>query len=366
MFTFSTNPSTMVRAPGGTFSVTDATLNAGQVPSGSSITRYYLSLNGTKTGAVLLTGSRAVPALAAGASQSGTVTVTIPATTPLNNYVVVACADDTSVVTETVEINNCLAASGVAAVRVTRADLTETSAFTTPTAPVRAPGTTFSITDTAKNLGAVASTASTTRYYLSLNTTKGTGDILLTGARTVPALAENLTSTATVTVTIPATTAIGTYYVLACADDTSVVVETDDTNNCVVSSSGQVQVTRPDLVAESVSPPPTSKARGTSFTVTDTVRNIGAVSSTPSTTRYYLSLDTAKAAGDTLLTGSRAVPGLAAGATSPPGTVTVTIPSTTPLNTYVLLACADDLNTVVETIETNNCKASATGVTVTP
>ena len=69
---------------------------------------------------------------------------------------------------------------------------------------------------------------------------------------------------------------------------------------------------------------------------------------------------------DTLLTGSRAVPGLAAGATSPPGTVTVTIPSTTLLNTYVLLACADDLNTVVETIETNNCTASATGVTVTP
>ena len=114
-----------------------------------------------------------------------------------------------------------------------------------------------------------------------------------------------------------------------------------------------------------MTPPPTSKARGTSFTVTDTVRNIGAVSSTPSTTRYYLSLDTAKAAGDTLLTGSRAVPGLAAGATSS-GTITVTIPSTTPVNTYLLLACADDLNTVVETTETNNCKASATTVTVTP
>ena len=33
-----------------------------------------------------------------------------------------------------------------------------------------------------------------------------------------------------------------------------------------------------------------------------------------STTRYYLSLDGLKNAGDTLLTGSRAVPGLAAGA----------------------------------------------------
>ena len=41
-------------------------------------------------------------------------------------------------------------------------------------------------------------------------------------------------------------------------------------------------------------------------------------------------------------------------------------PSTTPLNTDLLLACADDLNTVMETTETNNCKASATGVIVTP
>ena len=115
MSTVSTNPSTMVRAPGGTFSVTDATLNASQVRSGASITRYYLSLNGSKdAGDVLLTGTRTVPALAGGVSHSGTVTVTIPATTPLNNYVVLACADDTLVVTETVETNNCLAASGVA------------------------------------------------------------------------------------------------------------------------------------------------------------------------------------------------------------------------------------------------------------
>ena len=44
----------------------------------------------------------------------------------------------------------------------------------------------------------------------------------------------------------------------------------------------------------------------------------------------------------------------------------MTIPASTPVDTYLLLACADDLNTVVETTETNNCKASATGVTVTP
>jgi hypothetical protein len=59
------------------------------------------------------------------------------------------------------------------------------------------------------------------------------------------------------------------------------------------------------------------------------------------------------------------VPGLAPGATHT-GSVTVTIPTATPPNTYFLLACADGFGTVVETNETNNCLASGTTVTVTP
>ena len=65
------------------------------------------------------------------------------------------------------------------------------------------------------------------------------------------------------------------------------------------------------------------------------------------------------------VTGSRGIPVLAAGG-SHSGTVTVTIPAATPPSTYFLLACADGPNTVVETDETNNCKASSTTVTVTP
>jgi subtilase family serine protease len=368
MSTVSTTPATPVRVPGTTFSVTDSTLNAGAVASGPSTTRYYLSLDGTKNaGDTLLVGIRAVPGLAAGASSSGTVTVTIPAATPLNNYVLLACADDTNSVAETNEGNNCLTASGSATVTVTRPDLVETTATTTPAAPVRAPGTTFSVTDTAQNTGAVASGASTTRYYLSLDGVKNAGDTLLVGTRAVLGLAAGASSSGTVTVTIPSTTPLNTYSLLACADDLNAVVETNEGNNCIVASSGAVTVTRPDLLEDTVSNPPTTKARGTTFSVTGTTRNAGTVASGASTTRYYLSLDGLKNAGDTLLVGSRAVPGLAAGATTSPGTVTVTIPSTTPLNTYfLLLACADDLNAVVETNEGNNCKASATGVTVTP
>jgi subtilase family serine protease len=39
---------------------------------------------------------------------------------------------------------------------------------------------------------------------------------------------------------------------------------------------------------------------------------------------------------------------------------------TTPLGTYRLLACADDLNDVLELVETNNCRSSTGLVVVVP
>jgi hypothetical protein len=121
----------------------------------------------------------------------------------------------------------------------------------------------------------------------------------------------------------------------------------------------------PDLVEKAVSNPPASAVRGTSFSVRDKIQNIGTASAGSSTTRYYLSVDTLRNTGDKLLTGSRAVPGLASGATST-GTTSVAIPSTTPLGTYYLLVCADDMKGVVESKEKNNCKASGTTVTLNP
>jgi hypothetical protein len=101
------------------------------------------------------------------------------------------------------------------------------------------------------------------------------------------------------------------------------------------------------------------------LTLQQTQRRRRAAPSGLSSTSYYLSLDPVKNAGDTLLTGMRAVPDLAGGA-SQSGTVTVTIPAATPLNTYFLLACADDLNVVAEADESNHGVATATAtVTVT-
>src|SRR5262249_56195105 len=137
---------------------------------------------------------------------------------------------------------------------------------------------------------------------------------------------------------LPAATAPGTYFLLACSDDAKVVAEGDETNNCRASAA-TVTVALPDLVQQAVTNPGGPFRRGTAFTVSDTVLNNSAVGMPrTATTRYYLSVDAVKGAGDTLLTGSRTVPALAPSATST-GAVSVTIPSTIPPGPSLLLPC---------------------------
>ena len=140
-------------------------------------------------------------------------------------------------------------------------DLTETSVTDPPATIVD--GSSFSVSDTVQNNGSSAAAASTTRYYLSTTSSKG-GARLLTGSRAVPSMAPNASSTSTVTVTVSAGTAAGTYFLLACADDTVLVPESIESNNCKPSTN-QVSVSAPDLTETSVTDPPATIVDGSSF-----------------------------------------------------------------------------------------------------
>jgi hypothetical protein len=216
-----------------------------------------------------------------------------------------------------------------------------------------------------RNLGHLQASASTTRYYLSADAVKNAGDVLLTGTRGVPTVAPGAVHAGTVNLTIPTTTPLGAYYLLACADDLAKVGETYEANNCIATTTAAVTVTRHDLTTTAVGVPPATKKRGTVFAMSDTAQNVGTVQAAASSTRYYLSLDPVKSANALQLSGTRTVPVLAAGA-SHFGTVNVTLPAGAAANTYYVLACADGAGTVVEVDETNNCKASATTMIVTP
>src|SRR5437870_445149 len=226
-----TNPPATV-LDGSSFSVTDSVQNIGSAAAAASTTRYYLSTTTSKSGARLLTGSRAVPSLASSATSSGTVTVTVSAGTAGGTYFLLACADYTLVVPETNESNNCKAST--AKTTVSGPDLVETAVSDPPTTVT--PGGTFSVSDTVQNIGTVTDAASTTRYYLSTTTSKSASSILLTGSRSVPSLAPAATSSAIASVTVPSTLPSGTYFLLACSDNTKLVSETNESNNCKASA----------------------------------------------------------------------------------------------------------------------------------
>jgi hypothetical protein len=234
-------PATVMQ--GGNFAVTDTAQNQGVGPAGTSVTRYYLSLDGTKGGGdVLLTGTRPVPALNSGDTSTGTVTVTVPGSTATDTYFLLACADDTTTVFESDEGNNCIASATQVQIQAAPSPDLVVTALSDP--PVTAPrGTGFSVTDTTRNRGGGPTlTDSRTRYYLSTDTSKGSGDKRLKGAHVVPALAAGASHTKTSNITIPGTTATGTYFVLGCADDRKVIVEGDEGNNCRASAT-QIIVT---------------------------------------------------------------------------------------------------------------------------
>jgi subtilase family serine protease len=215
-----------------------------------------------------------------------------------------------------------------------------------------AAGSSIVINDTTTNQGGGDAPSSVTAFYLSTSSAGGAGDVLLDGNRSVPPLAPATSSAGSTTVTIPAGTASGTFFIIARADDMNAVSETSETNN---SRSRSISI-GPDLSFTSLSLSPTIVKAGANLTVSDTVRNQGAGIAAASATRFYLSTNAGLDGSDVALMPSRAVPPLASGASSS-GSTSITIPLDTSPGTYYVIAQADGDGAVAESAETNNVSA---------
>jgi subtilase family serine protease len=332
--------------------VTDTTANqGGGAITSASVTAFYLSMNVLFDALdVPLDGSRAIGALAAGAASSGSTAVTIPAGTTPGTYYLIAKADAGGTVAETQESNN----TTVRAIQV-GGDLA-VSALTVPSKG--GAGASIVVTDTTANQGGGAITsASVTAFYLSMNVLFDALDVRLDGSRAIGALAAGAASSGSTAVTIPAGTTPGTYYLIAKADADGTVTETQESNN----ATARVIAIGPDLTISSLSVT-LSIAAGSTVTVGNTVANQGAQAAGTSTTRFYVSLNVTLDASDILLAESRAVPALAASASSA-GSTPVTIPAGMAPGNYYFLAKADADGTVTETQEANNVTARLVQVT---
>ena len=136
--------------------------------------------------------------------------------------VLIARCDDLAQVTETLEINNVRSSTIDIGPNLTLMSITAASSVVA--------GASLSITDTVLNYGIQTAPASTTRYYLSLNTALDGNDIPLGGQRDVPPLDYNRTSASSATLQIPAGLS-GAYYLLAVADGNGAIAEANETNN---------------------------------------------------------------------------------------------------------------------------------------
>src|SRR5262249_13379129 len=154
-------------------------------------------------------------------------TVTLPANFSTGTYFVSAIADPAGVITEVREDNNTIVAAQQVVVSLYRPELTIVAlgvpamAFT---------GRPLAITSTARNSGPAPAGAFTITFYASpTDATPGAG--LRLGSRAVSSLAAGLNSSATTTVTLPATLEAGAYFVSAIADSASTVQELSESNN---------------------------------------------------------------------------------------------------------------------------------------
>ena len=328
-------------APGSVMSINSTITNTGGGNAGPFAVTFYLSSNYLLDGSdVLLNGSRAIASLAAGAVSAGTTDVTIPAGTAVGTYVLIAKVDGNDQIAEALESNNTLPRM------ISIGGDLIVSSLTTPA--MAAAGAVISVADTTANQGTAAVAASTTRFYLSTNWQLDAADIQLNGAHAVPQLGASGSHTATTSLTIPAGTLSGAYYLIAVADAASAVPETQESNNA---SSRGIQIGT-DLVVTAMTVPAKGGA-GLPLAITETTRNQGFGSAAPSATRYYFSNNLVLDAGDSLLTPDHNVPQLEAGA-SHTASLSVTLPANAAAGTYYLIAKADAANVVVETNESNN------------
>ena len=327
--------------PGTVISVSATTKNQGTGTVAASTTRFYLSTNGQlDANDLTLDGLHAVPQLAPSATSSTTIALSIPATTTAGPYYLLAVADANNAVAETQESNN---------IAIRSLQIGTDLAVSALTVPARgAAGLAIAITETTLNQGAAMVGPTVTRFYLSLNASVDASDVVLAPDHAVPELSPSAAHSAAPSLTIPANTAAGAYYVIAKADALNAVTETQESNNTLarlIEIGGDLAV--------SVFTAPAQGSSGASLVVNDTTVNQGSGLVAPSTTRFYLSTNASLDSGDTQLSGERSVPQLGGGGTSS-GATTVTIPSGIATGSYYLFAKADGANLIPESQESNN------------
>ncbi|HBW30440.1 MAG TPA: peptidase S8 [Nostoc sp. UBA8866] len=323
--------------------------NQGNGSAGDSNTKFYLSPDLNIDSSDLYLGLDYVSGLAAGASRQESATFTIGSNINPGNYYLIYYADADGYVSESNENNNAFGNL----INITSAGNPDLIIQNNPTAPTTASvGSTIQLSYQVRNQGAGNAVASTTRFYLSRDTTFSTDDVLL-GSDAVNSIAAGGVSAETASIVIANSIAAGNYHLLFRTDADSKVAESNENNNVV---SRAITINTADLIIQNATAATTASV-GSAIALSYQVRNQGAGNAVASTTRFYLSRDTTFSTDDVLL-GSDAVNSIAAGAVSSE-TASIVIANSIAGGNYHLLFRTDADSTVAESNENNNVVSRA-------
>ena len=193
--------------------------------------RYELRLapSNTSTAGSTLLRTVDVASLAASTTQPGSVSLTVPAGTPVGQFFVAIVVDSADAVVEAVESNNV----AFSAPFVTGPDLQGTLMV----GPETGPGEILPVQAEFVSAGAPVTQAFSVDFYLGTSTTRSPSDVSL-GSRTVT-LPDGFNLSQVFDLTVPLNTTVSPppYYVLAEMDPPDAVEETDETNNIAASTS---------------------------------------------------------------------------------------------------------------------------------
>lgn len=334
-----TGPATLPSGSSEPITLTATVCNEGNVAASARV-EAYLSADSRLTDADVLVGSAPVEELAPGQCAPVSLRGTVSVSSGL--WHVAAWVDRANAVTERVEGNNTRLGDRLPAGWAPDLVLSEVSAPASVAIaqPMRA---------TAKvcNQGTSLSAAATVSFFLSLDTTINTADVLLGGAF-VPELQAG--ACAPVEVTGPANVQEGSWHVGAYVDSDYRVVELSESNNSRVG--GVVGVgDGADLYVSSISGPAYLQD-AQSFTGQVTVCNQGTRTTRESAhVGIFLSSDAVITASDILI-GDVSLPELAAGQCT-----TVSVPgSRLPVGTWHLGAIVDVDGREPELLKDNNIR----------
>ena len=341
-------PSTTVA--GNAVQVSCLILNQGNITAASSTAGFYLSTNTIFDANDVLLNTSVGYSLGAYQSSTRYANPVIPVGTAAGSYYVLFVADPANAVAEVNETNNVR--SLVLTIQAPSIDLTNNSTYLSSTSATA--GGAVQASSYLYNQGNALASPATLGYFLSADQVLDGSDVLL--ANNTGTVYGGSYGSRYASLTIPAGTAVGSYYILFVADYLNQLAETNENNNVAAASLQVVTPTIDLLISQPYLSPSVSAPNGVVNT-SCYINNQGNSTATSSNVGYYLSTNTVLDANDVLLLN---VPGtaLTAGGYSS-RYANLTIPAGTAIGNYYVLFVADPTNAVAETNEANNVTSAS-------